>query len=105
VIYGKWSVQASKQANTHTHGFNEVTLVWGEPERAPTIKLQVHMHIYLYHEAVSGEYSMYKNHRCVATHPWHEKKMANGLKQLFSQHSNQNYGQNGSRVQVGSCDG
>jgi len=29
VIYGKWLVQASKQANIHTHGCNEVTLVWG----------------------------------------------------------------------------
>ena len=27
---GKWSVQASKQANKHTHAVcNEVTLVWG----------------------------------------------------------------------------
>jgi len=29
VIYGKWSVQASKQANIHMHRCNEVTpLVW-----------------------------------------------------------------------------
>jgi len=35
VIYGKWSVQASKQANIHTHGCNEVTLVWGSLKLAP----------------------------------------------------------------------
>ena len=28
-IYGKWSVQASKQANIHMHVRNEVTAVWG----------------------------------------------------------------------------
>jgi len=28
-IYGKWSIQASKQANIHMHGCNEVTLVLG----------------------------------------------------------------------------
>ena len=28
-IYGKWSVQASKQTYTHTHVRNAVTLVWG----------------------------------------------------------------------------
>jgi len=38
VIYGKWLVQASKQANIHTHGCNEVTLVWGSLRRlAPKI--------------------------------------------------------------------
>jgi len=39
VIYGKWSVQASKQAskqaNVHTHRCNEVTLVWGSLRLAP----------------------------------------------------------------------
>jgi len=35
VIYGKWSVQASKQANIHMHGCNEVTLVWGSLRLAP----------------------------------------------------------------------
>jgi len=35
VIYGKWSVQASKQASEHTHGCNEVTLVWGSLRLAP----------------------------------------------------------------------
>ena len=37
MIYGKWSVQASKQTYTHTHMCSEVTLVWGEPEWAPVI--------------------------------------------------------------------
>jgi len=43
VIYGKWSVQASKQANIHTHGCNEVMLVWGLLRLAPImleLKLQ-----------------------------------------------------------------
>jgi len=40
VIYGKWPVQASKQAKIHTHGCNEVTLVWGLLRLAP-IKLKV----------------------------------------------------------------
>ena len=35
MIYGKWSVQAYKQANIHTHGCNEVTLVWGSLRLAP----------------------------------------------------------------------
>ena len=35
MIYGKWLVQASKQANIHTHGCNEVTLVWGSLRLAP----------------------------------------------------------------------
>ena len=30
------SKQASKQANIHTHGCNEVTLVWGSLRLAPT---------------------------------------------------------------------
>ena len=34
-IYGKWSVQASKQANIHTHVCNAVTLVWGSLRLAP----------------------------------------------------------------------
>ena len=34
-VYGKWSVQASKQANIHTHVCNEVTLVWGSLRLAP----------------------------------------------------------------------
>ena len=34
-IYGKWSVQASKQTNIHTHVRNEVTLVWGSLRLAP----------------------------------------------------------------------
>jgi len=38
VMYGKWSVQANKQANIHTHGCNEVTLVWGSLRLAPTSK-------------------------------------------------------------------
>jgi len=29
VIYGKWSDQASKQANIHMHRCNDITLVWG----------------------------------------------------------------------------
>ena len=37
MIYGKWSVQASKQANIHTHVCNEVTLVWGSLRLAPII--------------------------------------------------------------------
>jgi len=37
VTYGKWSVQASKQASIHTHGCNEVTLVWGSLRLAPII--------------------------------------------------------------------
>ena len=37
MIYGKWSVQASKQANIHTHGCNEVTLVRGSLRLAPII--------------------------------------------------------------------
>jgi len=42
VIYGKWSVQANKQANIHTHGCNEVTLVWGSLRLAPiTLKQQL----------------------------------------------------------------
>ena len=40
MIYSKWSVQASKKANTHTHGCNEVTLVWDSLRLAP-IKLKV----------------------------------------------------------------
>ena len=40
MIYGKWSVQASRPANIHTHGCNEVTLVWGSLRLAP-IKLKV----------------------------------------------------------------
>ena len=36
-IYGKWSVQTSKQANIHTHVLNKVTLVWGSLRLAPTI--------------------------------------------------------------------
>ena len=35
MIYGKWSVQASKQANIHMHGCNEVTLVWGSLRLTP----------------------------------------------------------------------
>ena len=35
-VYGKWSVQANKQANIHTHVCNEVTLVWGSLRLAPT---------------------------------------------------------------------
>ena len=35
VTYGKWSVQASKQANIHTHMCNEATLVWGSLRLAP----------------------------------------------------------------------
>ena len=31
MIYGKWSVQA----NIHTHGCNEVMLVWGSLRLAP----------------------------------------------------------------------
>ena len=32
----EWSVQASKhQTNIHTHGCNEVTLVWGSLRLAP----------------------------------------------------------------------
>ena len=44
MIYGKWSVhtdqaskQASKQANIHMYGCNEVTLVWGLLRLAPII--------------------------------------------------------------------
>ena len=44
MIYGKWSVQASKQASkqtyTRTHGCNEVTLVWSSLRLAP-----INMHI------------------------------------------------------------
>ena len=35
MIYGKWSVQASKQANIYMHGCNEVMLVWGSPRLTP----------------------------------------------------------------------
>jgi len=36
VIYSKWLVHdPSKQANIHTHGCNEVTLVWGSLRLAP----------------------------------------------------------------------
>ena len=38
-IYGKWSVQASKQANIHTHVRNDVTVVWGSLRLAPIILL------------------------------------------------------------------
>ena len=38
VIYGKWSVQASKQANIHMHGGNEVMLVWDSLRLAPTTR-------------------------------------------------------------------
>jgi len=34
-LYGKWPVQASKQANIHTHGCNEVALVWGSLRLVP----------------------------------------------------------------------
>ena len=34
------SKQASKQANIHTHGCNEVTLVWGSLRLAPIIPLK-----------------------------------------------------------------
>ena len=39
MIYGKWSVQASKQASkqTYTHRCNEVTLVWSLLRLAPII--------------------------------------------------------------------
>jgi len=36
-IYSKWSVQASNQANIHTHVYNEVMLVWGSLRFAPII--------------------------------------------------------------------
>jgi len=41
VIYGKWSVQASKQANIHMHRCNEVMLVWGLLLLAPIIPSQI----------------------------------------------------------------
>jgi len=45
VIYGKWSVQASKQANIHTHRCNEVTLVWGLLRLTPMkVALQIIQH-------------------------------------------------------------
>jgi len=50
VIYSKWSIQANKQAsnqaNIHTHGCNEVTLVWGSLRLAPIMivnwSIQIH---------------------------------------------------------------
>jgi len=45
VIYSKWSVQASKQTYTCTHGCNEVTLVWGSLRLAPiTYQLTLGVH-------------------------------------------------------------
>ena len=38
-IFGKWSVQAHKQANIHTHVRNEVTLVWGSLRLTPINRL------------------------------------------------------------------
>ena len=34
-IFSKWSVQASNQANIHTHVHNEVMLAWGSLRFAP----------------------------------------------------------------------
>jgi len=53
VVYGKWLVQASKQASskhthTHTHGCNEVTLGWGSLRLAPNILLShPHSHTHI----------------------------------------------------------
>jgi len=39
-------VGPSKQANIHTHGCNEVTLVWGSLRLAPITHVRTHIHTY-----------------------------------------------------------